>query len=509
MTNTQLEFPLLTVAQIRALEQALFNTQDSYAVMQCAAQGIFDTLMTDFPRPRMGQSVHIVLGSGNNAGDGLVLAALLKRQGFVVHAYRLFSHPYRGDALRAYDSAVAAGVDISNFTPFACSAEDIIVDALFGIGFDRPATGDVALAIRHINACKAEHPSIYVYAIDIPSGIVADTGAALGEAVRADKTVTFIGDKIGLHTGDGKGCAGEVVIDDLGATALTECAVGHVECCRYAYTRPQSQPVNTDNAHKGDFGHVLTIGGGRGMFGAAALAAVSALKAGAGKSSLHTHPDYAAQFHLDDTPLYEVMRCEDLSTMSTYNAMVLGVGLGRKLWGKSLFKQSVEAIANAQQLSTSPTQSGFQQLAPALVIDADGLWHLPTVGCAADIAVITPHEAEASRLLHCTVEAIRADKVQAVKALAQRYACIAVLKGAGTLISDGERVWVNTTGNVCLATAGAGDVLAGMIAGYLAQGLNPCQAACYGVFRHGLASDDYFTARQNKSLRASELWDFL
>ncbi|PID64037.1 MAG: hypothetical protein CR974_00535 [Gammaproteobacteria bacterium] len=482
------ETRLFSVADIRAGEQALFETQDSYAVMQAAAQAVTEVIVEDFPTPQANQCVHIMVGAGNNAGDGLLVAAQLLDWGFAVKVYRLFSQAFCGDALKAYQHAEAAGVAMHALETFAPQPNDILVEAIFGIGLDRPITGVAKTAIEHINAYKAAHPSVRIYAIDTPAGILSDTGAATGTALIADKTVTFIADKIGLHTAAGKGCAGQVIVNSLGWEAPAERA----SVFAYRYDAPVGN--FRDNSHKGDYGHALIVGGGRGMFGATVLAAVSALKVGVGKSSIYAHHDYASQFHLGATPLYEVMRKADLNDLAEYTCVVLGVGLGRDDWGEKHFMSTVAQCHGEAQ---------------KLLIDADGLWHLATADIAADISVITPHEAEAARLLHCDIAAVRQDKIHAVRALAKRYHCVAVLKGAGTLISDGQTVWVNSTGNCCLASAGTGDVLAGMIGGYLAQGLSTLDAARYGVFRHGLAAEHYLAAHGDKTLRASDLWQYI
>ncbi|PID66315.1 MAG: hypothetical protein CR975_03615 [Gammaproteobacteria bacterium] len=483
--------PLFNVAAIRQMEQDLFTQKDSFTVMQGAARSVFEVILPTLNDAA--KTVHIILGSGNNAGDGLVLAALLKQAGQRVIAYRVFDKAFTGDAEKACQMAVQYGVCIQAFTPFACQPGDIIVEAIFGIGFDRPANGLAHDAIQHINRLKNNSSGIDVYAVDIPAGIVSDTGQALGVFVQADNTITFIADKIGLHTADGKAASGIVHIATLGANrpCVSDTLVYTYE---NAYEKIDFQALA--NKHKGNFGHALIVGGGTGMFGAAALSAVSSLKAGAGKASIYAHPDYHSQYHLGNTPLYEVMRCTDLSDISAYSAVVLGTGLGRTAWSKNVFAQTRQAV----QPNSSP-----------LLLDADGLYHLAdtTLDNEQPVAVITPHEAEAARLLHTDVARIRRNKPAAVKQLAKQFSCVAVLKGAGTLTSDGQCVWINPTGNINLASAGTGDVLAGMIGGYLAQGFAPLDAALYGVYRHGLAADRYARQHTGKSLRASELWDYL
>lgn len=483
------ETPLLSVAAIRELEEALFEQQDSYVVMHNAAKALFALLTAEHPCDPLADhavpGVHILLGSGNNAGDGLLLAGLLCQAGYRVAAYTVFEAAFSGEAKQAWDFAHSQGVAVQKFAPFDCQANDIIVEAIFGIGLDRPISGLAKEAIDYTNYCKTKQANVSVYAVDIPAGIVADTGCSVGVALEADKTVTFIGDKIGLHTGDGRACAGEVAVADLHAQKLAQ---PETNICRYRYQH--SNFIGNDNRHKGDFGHLLLVGGGQGMFGAAALACASALKVGTGKVSSHTHADYNGQYYVHDTPIYEVMHCLTLQDVSAYDSVVLGPGLGRGAWGRETFKRCLAVIHQP------------------LLVDADGLWHLAESANPPPIAVITPHEGEAARLLGVSVQAVRSDKVQAVKALARRYSTIAVLKGGGTLLSDGDSVWINQSGNVYLATAGTGDVLAGMIGGYLAQGCPPLDAALYGVYRHGLAADAYRRRHADKTMRASDLWEY-
>ncbi len=509
--------PLLTIADIRDLEQQLFIEKDSYDVMKMAGEGIFKTILADHPKPKPNQTVHIVLGCGNNAGDGLVVAGLLKSQGFSVVAYQVFTQAFFGDAEQAFNFAKQQQVTIIPFEKFTCEASDIIVDAVFGIGLTRPAEGNAQQAIKYINKCHERLPQLIVYAVDVPSGLFVDVGQVLGDCVVADKTITFIADKIGLHTGDGKSYAGEVSVVSLGAEKHMEKCQANVFRYSYQDTHNNHPKALQTNQHKGHFGHALVIGGGKNLFGAAALSSVFALKVGVGKVSLLTHEDYQNQYHIKETPIYEVMRCESLPTVAhfgIFSAAILGPGLGRDEWGKNCFEETMQRLS---EVAISAQNKGVPSL--PLLIDADGLWHLASHEIThnqAPITVITPHEAEAARLLDTSVEKICADKITAVKQLAQHYQCIAVLKGAGTLISDGETVWINSSGNVNLATAGSGDVLAGIIGGHLAKlnrqianSENVLNAVRYGVYQHGLAADNYAKKHAEKSLRASELWHYL
>lgn len=486
----RVDSPLCSIAEIRVLEQQLFKQTPSFSVMQQAGQVLFNTILRDYPSPMPNQTVHILLGSGNNAGDGLVLATLLKQAGFLPKGYWVFNQPIGGDAAKACVLAKKQGVELVPFAHFSCQDKDIIIEAILGIGLDRPLNDKARYAIQVINQNKQKYPTVKVYAVDVPVGLLADTGGRQHETVYADETVTFIADKVGLHTGNGPACVGKVTVATLGAETLPLFKKSTRQ--RYYYMpRPWCAKNNT---HKGDYGHVLTVGGGQGMFGATALSAISALKVGSGKSSIYSHADYASQYHINKTPLYEIMRCVSLKDLSGYSAVVLGPGLGRDSWGIKTYQQTLVHLTDKTRL----------------LLDADGLYHLAkTPSTSLPLTVITPHEAEAALLLQCSVEQIRADKPACVKALAKRYRCVAVLKGSGTLISDGSNLWINSSGNVNLATAGSGDVLAGMIGGYLSQNRPVVDSVLAAVYFHGLAADSYLKSKDNKSMRASDLWSFL
>lgn len=474
---------LYSISQIRLIEQALFATHPSYSVMYYAGVSVFEYLLNHY----QGRAFHIVLGSGNNAGDGMVLAGLLKQSGQTVYGYRLFDKPFTGDALLAEEFANKHHVEFLPIDKLPIHGEqDVLVDAIFGIGF----RGELSIELQAITKQLNRQTFYQVIAIDIASGLNADTGKLAKNGMIVDKTLTLIGHKPGFYFMDGVRSSGTVSCFTLGATAMP------TYLYRYTFDRQcdaklDTKPTNLGNQNKSDFGHLLVVGGGEGMFGAAALSSMAGLKMGAGKVSVYTHPTHCHQYQIDDSHLFEVMRLTDERKIKNYQTLCLGPGLGRDEWAKSTFDCAIRQTS--------------------IVIDADGLYWLAQ---ANDIklshnAIITPHEAEAARLLHCSVEKIRQDKVTAVKALANYYGCIAVLKGAGTLVSDGENIYINSTGNVCLASAGTGDVLAGMIAGLLATGHSALEAAMLGVYLHGLAADNYYAKHQEKTLRASDLFNYL
>jgi len=457
--------------------------------MQRAAKAAYDNIVPDI-KGRKQATIHVLLGNGNNAGDGLLLASLLKAANYRVIAYCVAGKAFTGDAAKAADSATSQQLELIAYNGFCCGESDIIVDAMLGIGLSRPPQGLLLRAIENVNRCRQQRPNCLVYAIDIPTGLHADTGAVMTAAVIADKTITFIADKIGLHSADGRGIAGKVIIEPLDMQkhdVVSNISAFHFLPC------PSTQSFDHSNRHKGDFGHALMIGGHTGMFGAIALSSVSALKVGTGKVSALSHPSAAVRYDFDGEWMFEVMRAAVLDDLSPFSAIGLGPGLGRDKWSQDTF----EAVMH-------------QRPALPLLVDADGLFFLKQYRGNFCASVITPHEGEAAALLKMSAAAVRADKPAAVRSLANNYRCIAVLKGTGTLVSDGNKVWINQTGNINLATAGSGDVLSGMITGYLAQGYDALTSALYAVFQHGRAADAYSKnqAFPGKTMRASDLWQF-
>jgi NAD(P)H-hydrate epimerase len=312
------------------------------------------------------------------------------------------------------------------------------------------------------------HPAP-VLAVDVPSGLSADTGAVLGAAMRAATTVSFIAAKPGLYTGAGPDCCGEVTLDrldapiDLGRNLPAACAL-------WPATGPLGTllPPRSPVAHKGDFGHVLVVGGGAGMLGAAHMAAEAALRVGAGLVSVATAPAHAATLGIGRPELMVASTDSgaDLAPLLTRSTVrALGPGLGRGAWAQRMFAATLAVPG-------------------PLVLDADGLNMLAEAPCRRVDWILTPHPAEAGRLLGCTTAEIQADRLAAARALVTRYGGVVVLKGAGTLVDDGREAVLCAGVNPGLASGGMGDVLTGLIAGLLAQGLAPFAAAIGGVRLH-------------------------
>ena len=366
---------------------------------------------------------------------------------------------------------------------------DWIVDGLFGIGLKRPLNAGYGDAVRAIAA--ARETGSKVLALDVPSGIDADTGALVGDAVvAADHTLTFLAHKPGLLTGPALDYVGELHCDALGVASTDDSAVHAVDRL-YIDAIHRRQTANT---HKGTNGTCVIIAGATGMLGAGLLASRAAMRSGAGKVKVGWLADPAPQV---DPLMPEVMMgtATDLLA-SVCSAMVVGCGLG-------VSGAAIRALKVALKREMP------------LVVDADAL---NLIAQSAELAtlmqrrtaptIITPHPAEAARLLGCSTTDVQLDRLRAARDLAKGYRCIAVLKGAGTIVCDGTVTTINRTGNPLLATAGTGDVLAGMIGALLAQGYEPATAARLGVCMHGAAADA-LAARGVRHAVASDVIDEL
>jgi NAD(P)H-hydrate epimerase len=461
--------PLYTAQQVRTLDRAAIDEAgiQGHVLMARAGQAVWDFLHRHWPDAR---SIVVACGTGNNGGDGYVVARLAQESGCPSRVIQLGdAGRLTGDALRARNDWLAAGGEEHGYDKKSLTRADVIVDALLGTGLERPLEGEWRDLVEAIN--QAPTP---VLAIDIPSGLHADSGAVLGACVRACHTVTFIGRKQGLYTGDGPQYAGTVTFTDLhvpasvyqqatpAARLLTEPPLGRL-------ARPR-----TRTAHKGDHGHLLVIGGEAGMTGAVQLAGMAALRVGTGLVSIATRPEHAAMIAAVSPELmsHGVAGARELAALlKRADIVIVGPGLGQSRWARELF---------AAVLDTDLP----------LVVDADALNLLAREPESRDNWVLTPHPGEAGRLLKQSTRDVQADRFAAASALAGDYGGTVVLKGAGSLVcSAGEPVTVCALGNPGMATAGMGDVLSGVIAGLAAQGLGLRQATLAGVCVHGIAGD--------------------
>ncbi|MCC6201815.1 MAG: NAD(P)H-hydrate dehydratase [Gammaproteobacteria bacterium] len=461
---------LYDASAARALDAAAIDLAGIPALelMRRAGAVVWRALSDHWPRAG---NIAVVCGGGNNAGDGYVIARLAAVAGKGVQLIQIGDTSRLGPAARLCRSELPANIPVSSEASVAQLARaDVIVDALFGVGLDRPASGIYASAIEAINA--AHRP---VLAVDVPSGLNASTGAAPGAAVKADLTVTFIGCKQGLLTGVGPDLAGEIRFEDLG---VPESVAATVPATASRIDERQARRLlspRTRTAHKGAYGHVLVVGGAPGFAGAALLAAEAAARVGAGLITVATHLNHAAQVVAVRPELMchgVAMPGELSSLIARASVVAIGPGLGQEAWGRGLFATILETKL-------------------PLVIDADALNLLAVDPVARGNWILTPHPGEAARLLRCDTNAVQQDRFAAVRRLQQQYGGVCVLKGAGTLLAAAADASVQlcTAGNPGMASGGMGDVLTGVIAGLLAQGASLPEAAASGVWLHANAAD--------------------
>lgn len=475
---------LYDAAATRALDAAAIERCgiEGYTLMRRAGEAAYAALLARWPDTRR---LAIVCGTGNNGGDGFVIAELAARAGIAV-AVELVGEAgaLGGDARRAFEALVAAGIEPRGGRGPLAEA-DVVVDALLGTGLSRAPAGAHAEAIARMNACGRP-----VLAVDVPSGLDASTGHCPGAAVLAALTVSFIGLKQGLLTGDAPGCTGVLVFAGLEvppeAYARVAATARAVDCDALA-ARLGRRPRT---AHKGHHGHVLVVGGAPGYGGAARLCAEAAARTGAGLVSVATHPDHAATITRDRPEImcHAVADAADLRrVLARATVVALGPGLGTGAWSRALF-----AAARESRL-------------PA-VFDADALNLLAEDPVPSEIRVITPHPGEAARLLGCSSAEVQADRFAAVRELAQRYAGVVVLKGAGTLVHAPPALpCVVPYGNPGMGSGGMGDVLTGIVAALVAQGLPLPDAAALGASVHARAADRAAAQDGERGLLAGDL----
>ena len=441
-----------------------------YTLMRRAGQAVLDTLQQYYPDVT---SVLVLCGAGNNAGDGYVVARLARAHGLEVRLVSMIDPgKLAGDARQAWQHWQECG-ETELYGPDFIADADVIIDALLGTGLAREVADDWKALIKTVN-----QSGIPVIAVDIPSGLNADTGAISGAAIDADRTVTFIGLKKGLFTGSGKACCGEICFNDL---QLPRQVYESVEPDAELLCRPSqwSLPKRRHDTHKGRNGHVLVIGGNHGMPGAVILAARAALRAGAGLVSVVTRPQHisAVAAACPEAMVHGSRNGEmNQSLLDKPDYIAIGCGLGQDAWAQRLLYLALD--------STIP-----------MVVDADALNLMAArdrLGLTRE-CVITPHPGEAARCLNVNKHDVQHNRFQAVELLRQQCSAHIVLKGSGTLIRQQERTLVCPFGNPAMATAGMGDVLTGMIASLAAQqtviGADLNRAVIAAVCLHAIAGD--------------------
>ncbi len=480
---------LYTASQIRQLDQALARARGvpTWQLMQDAATAAYSVLKANWPEAKR---IIIMTGSGNNAGDGWLLAALLCAAGVTARVIAV-KQPDKlcGDASLAADAALQAGCEWRLWASTADGSEqdlrdgDLLVDALLGTGITGELRDDYETAVNSIN-----HSGTPVLALDLPTGLNADTGAIQGACVKANITVTFVAWKRGQMTLDGPDYCGLLSLADLGLSNYPELLQQVITDTTVDYLGiadlHQQLPVRNCNSHKKSYGHVIVIAGNRGMAGAGLLAATAALRSGAGLVTLLTHADHVHGLHSGCPELMLVGIDADAQLPTTLltraDCIVIGPGMGQDSWAERIWS-GLEQFLSARNTD---------QVLP-LVVDADGLSYLTNDHLPGCQLVLTPHPGEAARLLQTSTSSIQQDRFASALELAECYNACVILKGNGTIISGKtQQPALSTYGNPGMATAGMGDVLAGVCGGLLAQKTGDVHTmTCIAVVVHGLAGD--------------------
>ncbi|RTL39252.1 MAG: NAD(P)H-hydrate dehydratase [Candidatus Melainabacteria bacterium] len=486
---------ILTTSQIRRLEADWIEqcgSNWSQVLMEVAGRGAAKIALKMWENDP--GNVIVICGRGNNGGDGMVIARYLHMWGLPVSVWlvskdsspKIEMSTVESKTNRTILENLGVDVTVSNESPLhALSEVTLIVDALFGTGLDRDLEGAFRTAVDAINRSGKS-----VLAVDMPSGVNSDTGKVMGSAVRADHTVTFGYLKPGLLCHPGANLAGDLSVIDIGLPDADEDEQPIITLITSDYVRGLLPPRPTDS-NKGTFGSVLTIAGSLGMSGATLLASQSALRTGAGLSLLATPKTLVLNLPPGEVIYHAIPETTDYSIgtsaiknveklVERVTAIILGPGL-------STHDETVSFVHTFVKDCLAENDK-------PCIIDADALNAIAkdtsVIPASAEHIVLTPHPKELSRLMDCSVQEIQEDRVKAASDAAAKFGCVVVLKGAHSIVAspDGE-LFVNPTGNAGMATAGAGDVLSGIIGGLLAQGLKPTDAAAVGVYLHGAAGD--------------------
>jgi NAD(P)H-hydrate epimerase len=485
----QLPYALYRAEQVRELDRLAIDYYgiSANSLMGAAGQALFDEIRRSFPRAR---SLAVMCGGGNNAGDGYVTARLARQAGLTVELHHLVDPAeLKGEARHACDEAIAAGVSMINYDGQRLDGFDLIIDALLGTGLNAQVEGVWCEAIEAINSAATP-----VIAADIPSGLNADSGRVMGMAVVADVTVCFIGLKRGMLTAEGPDHCGRLSFASLGVPHEVYAHLSsHAERLDYEAVR-HTLGRRRRNSHKGDFGHVLVIGGDHGMSGAVRMAAEAAARCGAGLVTVATRIEHVAAVTAARPELmcHGVAQAADLTPLlRRATVVVIGPGLGQQAWGRAMLSRVLDC--------------GLPQ-----VVDADAINLLAVDPYFHDKWVLTPHPGEAARLLGCTTAEVQQERFTAVASIVASYGGVAVLKGAGSVIEAlGSEPAVCSGGNPGMASGGMGDILSGVIAALIAQGMGLEQAARAGATLHAEAADRAAAEGGERGLLATDLLPWL
>lgn len=482
---------------------------DRFAIEECAVGGFelmdkaarfaFHTLLRNWPECH---TLIVLCGSGNNAGDGYLMAAMAHKRGMNTSVlYASSPDQLKGDARRAYASCQQLSVpciefDTSTFRQLLEHKQCVVVDALLGTGLNAPVTGRYADIIEAAN----QHSQAIV-AVDIPSGLCCNTGQVLGVAIKAQVTATFIGLKLGLFTGYGRDYAGKIFCSEL---ELSDEILLHrkpVVSRLELKTLLQRVTPRSRSTHKGECGHVMILGGDTGFGGAVIMASKAALRMGAGLCSVITRKEHrnAILSQLPEAMVHCLDNRDELADLlHKADVIVIGPGLGQSAWSEKLlfcaFDSGKPLVIDADALNLVASQTRFLNRLTAFE---------PALKSS---CVLTPHPGEAARLLNSSASMIQQDRLTSIKALHEQFACNILLKGNGSLmISADQHISLSPYGNPGMASGGMGDVLSGLIGGLMAQGLKADFALQLAVSLHACAADVASETFGERGLLASDL----
>jgi hydroxyethylthiazole kinase-like uncharacterized protein yjeF len=481
---------VLTADQMRAADAFAIETLHipSLTLMENAATRVVEILLQKFSAPR---ETLVVCGKGNNGGDGMAAARLLKNAGWNPKLLLIGkASELKADPAANWKRALEAGVvcvedpDGSQLNA-SLTVRDLVIDALFGTGITEPLEGVYSTVVQRMNQSGKE-----IFAIDVPSGLTSDSGILIGPCVKASTTIALAALKFCHVISPACKMCGEIFVVDIGISSNTTTKIVRAEDVRRVL------PYRPVDSNKGTFGHAVIIGGSRGKSGAPFFSGKAALRCGAGLVTIACPSEIqsiVAGYGPEIMTIPSDHTQEVLTFLAEKNAVAIGPGIGTDRKTAEFFR---EIIANVDG---------------ALVIDADGLNHLAHDKSILQqreesSTILTPHPGEMARLRNCQVAEIQKDRIGAAKSFSAETGAIVVLKGYRTVIADPDGdVWINLTGGQSLASGGTGDVLTGIIAGLLAQRLKPVEAAIAGVYLHGLCSTLFEVKYPQQAMNAMDI----
>ena len=496
---------VLTASEMKACDHGTIEQAGipSMVLMERAALAVAEVIIKRYPDRNR---ILIVAGKGNNGGDGLAIGRLLAKAGRQVTFFQM-SGNYSEEARKQREILLHLGFSICDIWPDG--EYDIIIDALLGIGITGEVREEARAVIQHMNQCRRQNTGgdrktygiiPVICAVDLPSGIDTDTGAICGEAVKADLTVTFQYLKKAHLLYPGREYCGKVYLRDVGIEDYGICAE-----TAFTYEKEEAKkllPPRKTSGHKGTFGKVLLYAGSREMSGAALLCARAVLCSGAGMLKVLTEETNHALLRV---VLPEAMLATDpVKDLKWADVLVAGPGIGTS-------KEAKETLTSLLRASHLPTVLDADAL--NLLAEEPALMELVKEKALNQPVILTPHPGEFLRLSHLSMTDYQNGREKAIRAFQKQCRCILVSKDACTMVTDGAALYLNSTGNDGMATAGSGDVLTGVIGSLLAQGLPAFEAASKGVFLHGLAGDEAALKKGKHGMIASDLienlWTYL